>query len=366
MLRFEGICVDVANEKAAAIIGKDYPYEAWAGHFYHSLDHDRFVKIGIHAARLGIRLSCLICYELERVLRAYEAIDEVVPIRDRRWVMVHVIEATDDQIVPHEEARGHRHGDAQLHVHGERPVQPARDRGSARFRSAGFSMPGSRCRCRRTTCPTRCCGRCGKPSRAGTRTAGRALGESRLGREEALRLITETGPLIGFEEHRKGTLEIGKLAGHGSAGHRSSRLRAGPAQGESASCARSSAAARRTARIGTTSARWTGPRSTDPRRRPAPDAPRRQHRGSPSRRTGSAPRPVTGPRLLARTELQSARLSRRATHVEKFGHRSRIAGSPIRVAAWTTHGQLVALVLWDASDDPLRWSGLRPIIYQLR
>ena len=98
MLRLEGICVDVANEKTAAIIGEDYPYEAWAGHFYHSLDHDRFVKIGIHAARLGIRLSCLICYELERVLRAYEAINEVVPIHDRRWVMVHVIEATDDQI----------------------------------------------------------------------------------------------------------------------------------------------------------------------------------------------------------------------------------------------------------------------------
>ena len=55
------------------------------------------MKIGIHAARLGIRLSCLICYELERVLRAYEAINEVVPIHDRRWVMVHVIEATTDK-----------------------------------------------------------------------------------------------------------------------------------------------------------------------------------------------------------------------------------------------------------------------------
>ena len=30
--------------------------------------------------------------------------------------------------------------------------------------------------------------------------------------EEALRLITQTGPLISFEEHRKGTLEPGKLA----------------------------------------------------------------------------------------------------------------------------------------------------------
>ena len=56
------------------------------------------MKIGLHAARLGIRFSCLICYDLERVLRAYEAIHEVVPIHDRRWVMVHVIEAGDDRI----------------------------------------------------------------------------------------------------------------------------------------------------------------------------------------------------------------------------------------------------------------------------
>ena len=37
------------------------------------------------------------------------------------------------------------------------------------------------------------------------------LGESRLGREEALRLITQTGPLLTWEEDRKGTLETGKL-----------------------------------------------------------------------------------------------------------------------------------------------------------
>ena len=128
MLRFEGICVDVANEKTAAIIGEDYPYEAWAGHFYHSLTHERFVKIGVHAARLGIRLSCLICYELERVLRAYEAINEAVPIRDKRWVMVHVIEATDDQIARMKRLGGHRDGDAQLHVHGERSLQSSGDR----------------------------------------------------------------------------------------------------------------------------------------------------------------------------------------------------------------------------------------------
>ena len=42
--------------------------------------------------------------------------------------------------------------------------------------------------------------------------SGRRLGESHLEREEALRLITRTGPLITWTEDRKGTLEPGKLA----------------------------------------------------------------------------------------------------------------------------------------------------------
>ena len=211
MLRFEGICVDVANEKTAAIIGEDYPYEAWAGHFYHSLTHERFVKIGIHAARLGIRLSCLICYELERVLQAYEAINEVVPIHDRRWVMVHVIEATDDQI-----ERMKRLGVIatvtpnfmymasdrfNLHEIGERAI-PIR-----RLLDAGVPVSLSS-----DNVPYSMLWTMWEALARWDADSGRALGESRLGREEALRLITQTGPLISFEEHRKGTLELGKLA----------------------------------------------------------------------------------------------------------------------------------------------------------
>ncbi len=39
----------------------------------------------------------------------------------------------------------------------------------------------------------------------------RRIGDSHLTREEALRLITQTGPMLTWEEERKGTLEIGKL-----------------------------------------------------------------------------------------------------------------------------------------------------------
>jgi hypothetical protein len=98
LLREEGVCLDVADAHAARIIATGYPYEQWAGHFYQSLPDERLVALGLEAARRGLRVCTLVCYELERVLRAFEAVDAEVPIRERRWVAVHVTDASDDQI----------------------------------------------------------------------------------------------------------------------------------------------------------------------------------------------------------------------------------------------------------------------------
>ena len=98
LLREEGLCLDVADPDSARIIARGFPYEQWAGHFYQSLPHERLVALGLEAAMLGIRVATLVCYELERVLRAFEEIDAQVPIRDRRWVAVHVTQASSDQI----------------------------------------------------------------------------------------------------------------------------------------------------------------------------------------------------------------------------------------------------------------------------
>jgi predicted amidohydrolase YtcJ len=56
----------------------------------------RFVKLGVEAARLGLRVNCVISRDIEYGLSVYEAIE--VSIRDRRQVMIHVNQATDGQI----------------------------------------------------------------------------------------------------------------------------------------------------------------------------------------------------------------------------------------------------------------------------
>jgi hypothetical protein len=94
----EGVCLDVADPQVASALARVYPYEGWAGHFAQALPNDRLVALGTTCARLGIRVSILVCYELERVLQALEAIDARVPIREQRWVVVHVIAASAAQI----------------------------------------------------------------------------------------------------------------------------------------------------------------------------------------------------------------------------------------------------------------------------
>ncbi|MDP6573426.1 MAG: amidohydrolase [Rhodospirillales bacterium] len=210
LYRTEGICVDVADAQAAEIIGLDYPYVAWAGHFYQSLPHERFVEIGVLAARLGIRLNCLVCYDLERVLRAYEAIDAEVPIAGKRWVMIHIIEATADQI-----ARMKKLGVIAtvtpnfMYMAGDRfnlqeigsRAMPIRE-----LLDAGVPVALSS-----DNVPYSMLWTMWEALVRWDRDSQSRLGESRLRRDEALRLITRTGPLLTWEEDRKGTLETGKL-----------------------------------------------------------------------------------------------------------------------------------------------------------
>ncbi|MBL8386080.1 MAG: amidohydrolase family protein [Burkholderiales bacterium] len=211
LLAEEGICLDVADPGTARIIATGYPYEQWAGHFYQALPHERLVALGVAAARLGLRVSTLVCYELERVLAAFEEIDAQVGIRDRRWVAVHVTEATPAQI-----ARIKALGLVATVTPGF--MYMARDR----FNLQALGARGT---------PIRALLDAGVPVALSTDGVphsmlfalwealarwdndGQArLGESGLTREEALRLATVAGHTLTWNEATRGPLAAGMAA----------------------------------------------------------------------------------------------------------------------------------------------------------
>lgn len=212
MFRLEGINLGGrADPELAAIVASGYPYEQWAGHFYQAMDPARFVSLGIAAARLGLRLNCLASRDLEYTLSGYEAVNREVPIKDRRWVVIHLNEATPDQL-----RRMKRLGVIATTIPGF--IYLAGDRyGIDALRERGV--------------PLRDLLDAGVPVALGTdgvpismlwtmwealkrwhAASQTSLGDSQLSREEALRMSVQTGHRLTWSEDRRGSLEVGKQA----------------------------------------------------------------------------------------------------------------------------------------------------------
>lgn len=211
LLREEAACLDVADAQAARIIARGYPYEQWAGHFYQSLPHERLVALGIKAAKLGIRVCTLVCYELERVLRAFEEIDAQVPIRGRRWVVVHVTDASPAQI-----ARIKALGlvatvtPGFMYMASDRfNLQALGDRGTPirQLLDAGVPVALST-----DGVPHSMLFALWEALARWDGDGGRQLGDSGLTREEALRLATVAGHYLTWDEHSRGPLAPGMAA----------------------------------------------------------------------------------------------------------------------------------------------------------
>lgn len=208
--RCEGLTLDLGDPEIAKIIARSYPYEQWSGHFYQSIPYTRLVEIGTMAAQLDIRVACLVCYELEEVLCAFEEINKIVPIWDKRWVLVHLVSATNEQLIRIKELGlvvtvtpnfmyeastrfgldelGHQGTPIAALVDNSIPVALSSD-------NVPVSMLWSM---------WEALARWDNDSKS-------KLGPSNLSREQALKLICQSGHIIGWNEDNFGSLEIGKV-----------------------------------------------------------------------------------------------------------------------------------------------------------
>jgi predicted amidohydrolase YtcJ len=220
IFRVEGIMLGNGSPQVVNLIASQYPYEQWAGHFIQNLaPDDRFVKLAIEAARLGLRVSRSVCYNLkdsrrgnlDEELDVYEAIDKEVSIRNRRWVIWHLIQATPEQlkrikalglIVTIEPnfmyMASDRFGLDEVRDKGI-PIREIIDAGIP-VALGSDNVPHSM-----LWTMWEALARWDEDSKS-------RLGESRLTREELLRLTIQNGHMITWNEDRLGSLESGKIA----------------------------------------------------------------------------------------------------------------------------------------------------------
>lgn len=98
-LRVSGVCLHYGGDAGVArILHEAQPYTGWAGFVESANDTAAYLEQAELAARHGLRVNTLVTRCLPEVLDAWEAVARRHPIRDLRWVLVHLNAATPEQL----------------------------------------------------------------------------------------------------------------------------------------------------------------------------------------------------------------------------------------------------------------------------
>jgi len=213
-LRVEGLYAEFGPSADLLACARAHPYTGWAGFYYDcGLPRDRQVAALTAAARLGIRPSTISIGFLD----IYEAVNKVVPIADRRWVIQHVGRLTSDQIarirdlglvisplsISNIYKRRESGESGAARPPGDGRLMPLKSllRAGVRFGLATDNLPPSLFHAIWHAVARR--------DRHGNRVEP---DEERLSREEALRAATRGGACFTFEEGERGRIAPGFLA----------------------------------------------------------------------------------------------------------------------------------------------------------
>jgi len=212
-LRVAGLVAEANPTADVAVRARAMPYTGWAGFSYDAaLPRGQLRSVLLAAAREDIRVMSM----GTGLLDLYEAVNRLVPIRDRRWVIEHIGILTGDEVgrirdlgvvlTTHTNRYLYKEGDqfrAQAGPGGEDTIVPLR-----RLRAAGVHVALAT----DNVPPSLFWPVWQAVARVG-RLTNRVIGPAqRLSRADALRAATLEGAYLTFEEDQKGSIVAGKLA----------------------------------------------------------------------------------------------------------------------------------------------------------
>ena len=98
-LRVGGICLHYGGDaEVARILHGAQPYTGWAGFVESANDPSAYAEQAELAARHRLRVNTLVTRCLPEVLDVWEGLAQRHPIRDQRWVLVHLNAASPEQL----------------------------------------------------------------------------------------------------------------------------------------------------------------------------------------------------------------------------------------------------------------------------
>jgi predicted amidohydrolase YtcJ len=214
LLKLTGLTVDIGRDPGEDVRGSVAPYTGWAGFYYDTgLPRDRAKEVLLHCARNDIR--AVMNSNSPGLLDLLDEVDREVPLKGRRWVLVHISLLSPRDIerivrmglvlTSHTNSNIYRRGhtmQAQLppERHGENT--PLRDLIGAGVKVALIT----------DNVPISLFVPVWQSVARLSRTNVRIAPQQAITRAEALRCATENGAYLTFDEDKKGTLEPGKLA----------------------------------------------------------------------------------------------------------------------------------------------------------
>ena len=215
MLRVSGYYLSHrGNKYTARARSAELPFTGWAGFAESYNSPAKFHQLALLAAKHNLRVNTIVARGLGEVLDIFQKVNREIPIGDKRWTIGHVVETSAEQLkvirelgliietipLTHLWLRGGQFVKDSARADKAVAHKDYLDQG-VRFGMGTDNKPYS-------PFPT-----IWAAVARQERTTNEVIGPTQcLTRMEALRAITMGGAYFSFEENRRGSLEMGKLA----------------------------------------------------------------------------------------------------------------------------------------------------------